>query len=145
MDDRNTGFTMIEVLLVLSILSLFIYLGGVGVQKLWSTMERKVFISQLEADLYYAQTFAISRKTNVSVDFYPLYDRYVAKNANENEILFDRQLSKSIDLLNAGAIRSFSITGDGSITKFGTLSFRNQQNVISLVFYIGMGRFRIEQ
>lgn len=100
-------------------------------------------ISQLEADLYYAQTYTISRQELVSVQFYPAYNRYMMKTA-KGKVIVDRSWTSSVKLLN-GTFLSFNILRDGNISRFGTLAFEINGQTFELIFNIGRGRFRVQE
>ncbi|MGE8204500.1 competence type IV pilus minor pilin ComGD [Heyndrickxia sp. NPDC080065] len=141
----NRGFTLVESLVVLLVISVFMFIGSISVKKLSASIERNNFITQLESDLYYAQSYAMNRHESVLVQFYPYYNQYLAVSKNNNKTLFDRKLPVSIEMLNGGTFTSYMILPDGNISKFGTLKFKWNQKDIKLVFNIGRGRFRIEQ
>lgn len=142
--NNYKGYTLIEVVIVLHILSLFLLFGSISINSLWDTLERNVFINQLEADLYYVQTYAMNRHVSVYVQFYPYYDRYTATSINSKNILLDRNLPASIDMMD-GSFTSYMITPDGNTNKFGTIKFKRKNEEIKLIFNIGRGRFRIEK
>ncbi|MDH5160118.1 competence type IV pilus minor pilin ComGD [Heyndrickxia oleronia] len=140
----SRGFTFIEVLIVLLVLTIFLLLGSASVKKMRGSIERNVFITQLEADLYYAQSYAINRHESVLVQFYPFYNQYTALSTSDSTILFDRKLPQSIDMLSGGSLTSYTILPSGNISKFGTLRFKSDKREMKLIFYIGRGRFRFE-
>ncbi|GIN85494.1 competence protein ComGD [Heyndrickxia sporothermodurans] len=140
---NNNGFTLVEMLVVLLIFSLLLLFGGYSVNALRGTLERDVFFNQLEADLYYVQNYAINRHESVFVQFYPFYDRYTVTSINTKEVLLNRQLPSTIDMME-GSFTSYIITPDGNTNKFGTIKFKRNQTEIRLIFNIGRGRFRIE-
>ncbi|KQL53556.1 hypothetical protein AN964_08650 [Heyndrickxia shackletonii] len=139
----NKGFTLIEVLIVLLILTIFLSLSIASLKPLKSTLEKKMVISQLEADLYYAQTYTISRQELVTVQFYPAYNRYMMKTA-KGTVIVNRSMTSSVKLLN-GSFNSFNILRDGNISRFGTLAFEINGQTFKLIFNIGRGRFRVQE
>ncbi|QQZ10872.1 competence type IV pilus minor pilin ComGD [Heyndrickxia vini] len=140
----NRGFTLIEVLVVLIVLSIFIGLGFTRMKPIWRSLEKGMFISQMEADLYFVQAYAVNRHESVVVQFYPFNDRYIATSVTSNSKILDRTLPTSIDMMN-GSFTSYTITPDGNINKFGTLKFKHSEKELKLIFNIGRGRFRIEE
>ncbi|MED1205144.1 competence type IV pilus minor pilin ComGD [Heyndrickxia acidicola] len=136
------GFTLIEMLVVLSVTVILISLGGLSFKPLSFMMDRKMFISQLEADLYYAQSYAINRRIEVYVQFYAEAGRYVATDSNHVRII-DRTFSPSTKILSGTNLTAFSITPDGNISRFGTMYFKAGNEKIKLVVNIGRGRFSV--
>ncbi|MGV3464119.1 MAG: competence type IV pilus minor pilin ComGD [Heyndrickxia sp.] len=139
----NKGFTLIEVLIVLLVLTIFLSLSIASFKPLKDTLDKKMIISQLEADLYYAQSYSISRQELVTVQFYPAYNRYLMKTAKGN-IIVNRSWTTSATLLN-GSFLSFNILRDGNISRFGTLTFEINGETFELIFNIGRGRFRVQE
>ncbi|MEK5523498.1 competence type IV pilus minor pilin ComGD [Heyndrickxia sp. FSL W8-0423] len=144
MIKNNRGFTLMEVLIVLLVLSIFIGLGFTSMKPIWSSLEKGMFISQMEADLYYVQSYAVNRHESVVVQFYPFNDRYIATSVTSKSKIVDRTLPASVDMMN-GSFTSFMITPDGNTNKFGTLKFKHSGKEMKLIFNIGRGRFRIEE
>jgi len=139
----NRGYTLIEVLIVLLVLTVFLSLSLASFKPLKDTMDKKMIISQLEADLYYAQTYTISRQEIVTVQFYPAYNRYMMKTANGN-VIVNRSWDTSVKLIK-GSFLSFTILRDGNISRFGTLTFEINGHTFELIFNIGRGRFRVQE
>ncbi|MBS4173453.1 competence type IV pilus minor pilin ComGD [Bacillus sp. FJAT-49736] len=140
----NKGFTMVEVLIVLLLFTIFLSFSMAIFKPLKNAMEKKLIISQLEADLYYAQTYAVNRQEPVSVQFYPMDNRYVMK-AGKGKVIVNRLWTSSVTLMNGGTFNSFTILPDGNISKFGKLSFQINGRTFSLIFNIGRGRFRVQE
>lgn len=139
----NKGFTLIEVLIVLLVFTIFLSLSLASFKPLKNTLDKKMIISQLEADLYYAQTYTISRQELVTVQFYPAYNRYLMRTA-KGKVIVDRTWATSAKLID-GSYLSFNILQDGNINKFGTLSFEINGQTFNLIFNIGRGRFRVQE
>lgn len=64
---NEAGFTFPEMLVVLLIVSVITALAFAGFKPVKHTTVKKMFINQLENDLYLAQTDAISRQDRKSV------------------------------------------------------------------------------
>jgi competence protein ComGD len=137
------GFTLIEMLVVLSVVTILISLGGLSFRSISLIMDKKMFISQLEADLYYAQSYAMNRKLEVYVQFYAEANRYVAMDNNHVRII-DRTFSPNNKMLSGSNLTAFSITPDGNISRFGTMYFKTGNEKIKLVVNIGRGRFNVQ-
>ncbi|RDI41163.1 competence protein ComGD [Falsibacillus pallidus] len=140
--DEN-GFTLIEMMVVLSVFTVIMAAGLTKMERIPSVLEREFFISELKADLYYAQSYAVSRKETVYIKFYSASDQYRAYRIRDNKVLFDKKLPDSVDLLDSN-LQSFMISGDGDISKFGTLNFSVYQKVVHMKIFIGKGRFVVQ-
>ncbi len=137
------GFTLLEMMVVLSVFTVVLAAGITKFERIPSLFERDLFISGLKADLYYAQSYAVSRKETVYIKFYSATDQYRAVRVRDNQVLFNKKLPDSVDLLDSN-LQSFMISGDGDISKFGTLNFSVYEKVVHLKIFIGKGRFVVQ-
>ncbi|KRG15627.1 competence type IV pilus minor pilin ComGD [Lederbergia galactosidilytica] len=140
----NKGFTLLEMLIVLSVLSIVLLFSIFTYQSFSETMQRRLFITQLEADLYYAHAHAINRKVRVQIQFSPSNRQYVVVNTGTKETLLQRKFPSTIYIQKSN-LTSFTINENGNISNFGTINFQQNQHTIKLTFYIGKGRFSIEE
>src|SRR3954470_572942 len=76
MKYSQNGFTLIESLLVLSIFMIISSITVFSLKPQHTVMEDEAFLTQLKADLYYAQQYAISHQDEVSIIFSPTQFRY---------------------------------------------------------------------
>ena len=132
------GFTMLEVLIVMSVLTVLLSFSVIKLQPIWETMQKKMFITKLQADLYYAHSYAMNRKESVTVSFPRGNNEYQA--ISSKELLFKRQIPSPI-ILAATNLNSIVITAEGNVSNFGSMTFQMNDRKITMTFYIGRGRF----
>ncbi|MGG3963155.1 competence type IV pilus minor pilin ComGD [Heyndrickxia faecalis] len=142
---NEAGFTFPEMLVILLIVSVITALAFAGFKPVKHTIVKKMFINQLENDLYLAQTDAISRQTNVYVQFFRQNNMYSIFEARKNATIIKRRLPEGIKIFENGSFHSYAIGPDGNVTQFGTLYFQSGQEQIKLVTHIGSGRFYVEE
>jgi competence protein ComGD len=110
-----------------------------------SVMEDSAFLTQLKADLYYAQQYAISHQDEVSIVFFPNQYRYSISLRPELPSIINRNYSTNI-YINEGSIPLyFKFLKDGNINKFGTLFIQTKNKKYVITFLIGKGRFYVKE
>ncbi len=106
-------------------------------------IEDEVFISQLKADLFYAQQYAISHQCEVFVLFsedkykYSIYVRY------DLPSIIERQYSTNINVYGGSLPLFFYYLPDGNVNKFGSFYIRTSDKSYRMVVLIGKGRFYV--
>lgn len=137
---NNKGFTLIEMIIVLSILSIIvlitIYISINSVDKLGLTNG----ISDFETKLEYLETKSLSTKQPILVWFKP----------NSNKIQYQTYKGdiQSINLYKGKVSKDNKFTklvydGKGNINQFGTLKLEFNNKHYLVIFRIEKGRYRI--
>lgn len=141
----SDGFTLLESLIVISVVSIVLLFGVFSLNPIMELMQKRMFISQLESDLYYAQSHAINRKERVSIIFSRSDNRYSATGESSG-ILFNRGLQHSVKI-SGGSLNQLRlhITPEGTINNFGSVIFDLNNQTIELNFHIGRGRFVVKE
>ncbi|MBE6183762.1 prepilin-type N-terminal cleavage/methylation domain-containing protein [Bacillus ginsengihumi] len=143
--NEEQGFTLIEMLIVILVMTIVASFGFINIKPLWTTVKKHLFINQLQVDLYYAQTYAITKQTNVYVQFYERANRYMMTDNQHQHLIVDRKLPENVDMLSEGTFSSYTINPDGNVTNFGTIYFRAGEEQVKLVVNIGRGRFYVQE
>ncbi|MBO0995254.1 competence type IV pilus minor pilin ComGD [Bacillus sp. SD088] len=142
--QSSKGFTLLEMLIVLSVVSIILLFSIFTYQSFSDMLEKKTFITQLEADLYYAHAYALSRRDKVQIQFSSIKKEYKVIDVQSGEIVLERRIPSTIYIQKSN-VNSFVINSEGNVSNFGTIIFQQHQHTIKLTFYIGKGRFRIEE
>ncbi|WP_158598215.1 competence type IV pilus minor pilin ComGD [Falsibacillus albus] len=137
---NEDGFTLVESLIVMTILMIIMLVGSANMKKMNDEVGKNLFFSQLKADLFYSEVYAQSRKEAVVISFFPNNDQYTAISVNRNLYLFERKLPKFVDMKDSN-LTSFMIDPQGNTNRFGTVNFQAQNKYYRLTVYIGRGRF----
>ncbi|MEH7255108.1 competence type IV pilus minor pilin ComGD [Neobacillus niacini] len=138
---NQKGFTLIESLIVLSILLIISSITAFNFKPQYNSTNDKAFISQLKADLYYGQQYAISHQVEVKVFFYE-YDYKYSLNSGSN-LLVERNHSPKIRVSQGTIPLYFKFNSNGNVDRFGTLFIRTPQKNYRLTVLIGKGRFYV--
>ncbi|MBQ6448056.1 MAG: type II secretion system protein [Bacillus sp. (in: Bacteria)] len=137
---NQKGFTLIEMLVAISLLVIISSLSIFLVTSQQTSLNENHFITQLEGDLYYAQAFAIENQLPVQVRIFPsLHHYYIRADVNTGNIV-ERYYDNDISFSN-NTMLSFNINSNGNFSKFGTLEFRIGKQDYKLTIQIGKGRF----
>ncbi|KAB7708779.1 hypothetical protein F9802_01110 [Bacillus aerolatus] len=139
------GFSILEMLLILSIMLVLLSVTVLPLPKLAANFEKKQFFNQLQADLFLAQSYAIAKQDVVEVKFLPAGDRYSIHPVTASSVmLIQRNMPDSIRHVN-GSLAKLSFLPNGNTSSFGTVHFKYQDQYISLIFQIGKGRFYVKE
>ncbi|WP_042355066.1 competence type IV pilus minor pilin ComGD [Bacillus rubiinfantis] len=139
------GFTLAESLIVLTI---FITLSSVTIFSLkpqQTMVEDEAFLTQLQADLYYAQNYAIAHQNEVLVIFIPNQYRYKMSEHKELKTILERKYSKSFYLTEGSIPLTFKFLPNGNVSGFGSFFIRTEKKTYRLTIMIGRGRFYVKE
>jgi len=143
---NSSGFTLIELMIVLLMLSIMITIGGAFAYKSIEQNNEIAFKSQLKKDLLNAQLTAITSGEQVFVNFYPFSQTYyiqLSTMGTEN-LLVKRELPSTIEFLETSTLSSFRFLPSGSTSTFGVIRFNTIDGPFSIHYYLGKGRFYVE-
>lgn len=138
---NQKGFTLIESLVVLSIFLIISSITAFSIKPQYNSATDKAFISQLKADLYYGQQYAIANQMEVKVIFYEHEHIYLISTGSKQ--LVKRNHSPTITVTQGTIQLVFKFNSNGNVDRFGTLYIRTQQKNYRLTLLIGKGRFYV--
>lgn len=137
------GFTLLETLLVLSIVIVITSIPILKLAPLYQQQKTQHFLEQLEDDLLYAQLYALSNSATVRVYFYYQQSTYRVIVGSTNQPILTRSYDKDIkiDPFTLGSTVTFR--SNGNVSNAGTIRITIQEARYNLVFMIGKGRFYV--
>ncbi|TFD92276.1 competence type IV pilus minor pilin ComGD [Jeotgalibacillus sp. R-1-5s-1] len=143
---KESGFTLIEVMIVLLVLSIFIVIAS----SVSVTADRNLaesFENQLSQDLHYAQLKAITDKTYIQFQLLPAESRYVIRMGTgvSGKILLERRIPEQVEFNSNSSLQSFRYTPVGNTNTFGSMRFFVNGDHLAFHFYLARGRFTIEK
>ncbi|MDQ6599636.1 prepilin-type N-terminal cleavage/methylation domain-containing protein [Bacillus salipaludis] len=145
MKNHQQGFTLIESLLVLAIFLILSSITVFSVKPQANRMEDETFISQLKADLFFAQQYAISHQHEVYVAFSENEYNYYIYERNDLPRLVERYYSNNIHVYPGTLSLYFRFLPDGNISKFGSFTIVTKDKQYRVTFLIGKGRFYVTE
>jgi competence protein ComGD len=141
---NQKGFTLIEVLLVLSMVlvisSTVLFVSSSFIDK----KAFQLFINQFKLDIYHLQSLSIHNGTYTELVFGDNGTSYTAKKSFYEPVV-KRHFPKGIKLSKSSSLTDIAFHPNGTIEKFGTLVFDTPDGVIQLRVYIGKGRMTVEE
>lgn len=145
MKITEKGFTLIESLLVLSILLIIASVTAFNMKPLYEKMESEEFINQLQADLFYGQQLAISHQLEVSVRIIPEQHYYYVNNTTIWPPHLLRYYSNAISVFPGTLPLDFKFTPSGIASKSGSFLIQCGSKHYRLMVLIGKGRFYVTE
>jgi competence protein ComGD len=145
MITEQKGYTLIESLIVLSIFTILSSVTVFSLKPQHSMIDDEAFLTQLQADLYFAQSYAISHQMDVIVIFSPKDYTYTLLGRSGQEQLLSRSYSTDLKVVEGTIPLSFRYLSDGIVNKSGTILIRSRNKTYVLTILIGKGRFYVTE
>ncbi|MFD1850617.1 competence type IV pilus minor pilin ComGD [Oceanobacillus bengalensis] len=136
---RN-GFTLVEVLFVLTILSILLLFTPKPNLTSLNNIHVQQFFKVLQSDVLYAQTLTPTSKYNIRIRFYA--DKYVVY--DDNIILETRNYPKGLSV-DTRTNDTFEFSNAGTIKNPRAIIFATKDVEYRIVFPFGKGRFYIHE
>lgn len=143
MKKRESGFTLIETLMVLSIFLITSFITFFMVKPQYDMAITEEFLSEFQADLYYAQTYAISHQREITINIVNSQFYYYIRDRPDLPIIIKRSYSKNIQVIPGSLPLYFKFLPDGNVNKFGSFYIISGNKHYQLTILLGKGRFYI--
>ncbi|MFD2046052.1 competence type IV pilus minor pilin ComGD [Ornithinibacillus salinisoli] len=140
--SKRNGFTLVELLFVLAILSILLALTMPLTISTVSNQQENQFFNTFQFDVLYTQNLSLGSKDYIRIIFNQ--EDYTILNGTTQEIIATRELPPGwrIDKRN---LNSISFNRNGSIRQAGTISVFTGRSTYKIIFPIGKGRGYIEK
>lgn len=140
---NEKGFTMIEMLLVLSIVmvvsSCVVFLTSTKMKD----MEEERFYRQLHLDIMRLQAISIGGNRYTYLNFPNNRTRYKAESAGV--VWFEKDLPKNMRLGDESTLKGISFHPNGNVNSFGNLLFVTERGEKRITVYISRGVINYEK
>lgn len=143
--NQQSGFTLIEMLLVLSIFLVMALVSTLLIRPQYFMMEKERFYVQLKGDLLYAQQYAISHQKRVVVSIRPNENRYFIVPESNSTRIVERKISPAVTIGNGTLKNLVEFSHNGNVTQFGTIVYSVGKQQYEIYIQIGAGRIRLEK
>jgi competence protein ComGD len=140
--QNEKGFTLIEILIVLSITMLFLLFPFMQIRNMEDNQKLKLFLQQFQSDLFLAQQNAMINQERTRV--YILNDRYELREPISSTSFVIRKFDPKIHFYYF-SMSSIEFGIDGNITKSGKIQVEYKNIIYIITFYLGIGRFSYEK
>ncbi|PLR68115.1 hypothetical protein CYJ36_08345 [Bacillus sp. UMB0893] len=144
--NSQKGYTLIEAIIVLSIVAILMLMTFISAQSVQSQKTAELFFEALERDVLHAQQHAIVNKKSVSILFDPANHKYFAVEGgleSKRILTVDYDASITVDPLTMDARILFN--NIGGISQSGTMNVYCNKKKYKMIFYMGMGRMYVEE
>ncbi|MGX9135252.1 competence type IV pilus minor pilin ComGD [Rummeliibacillus sp. JY-2-4R] len=144
---NQKGFTLIEMLLVLSITMIICMIGINVCKKQFDRQLEDRFIQELKTDIELTQALSYEYKSSTYLYVPKELSEiriYVSKINKEKPIIV-RQYSKKIRYHHTGNINVVQFSENHTVAKAGTMVFSVNGRLTKLIVYLGEGRVKIVQ
>ena len=143
MNNSEGGFTLLESLFILSVFLVIASMSAILIRPQFASLEKLQFISQLKADLLYAQQYAISNQVTVNVHILPEENYYYIRENYHLSFLVEREIPEVITIKEGSMKLFFQFQLDGNINRFGSFYIIVDKEWYRMTFLIGKGRFYV--
>ncbi|OEH92884.1 competence type IV pilus minor pilin ComGD [Bacillus solimangrovi] len=138
------GFTLLEMLIVLMIVSVLTSLTLTVFQSVVETKRTEFFLEQFERDLLYAQSYAINHNCAVYTYIQSEKHAYFIRDCNYNKLL-ERGYSNDI-IVEVGTMQPIiTYKNNGNAVKSGSFYFLIRKDRYKFVQLLGKGRFYVKK
>lgn len=139
--DQTNGFTLIEVLFVLAVLSVLILISTPIQVSVLDNKTEEHFLETLEMDLLYMQSLAYNSRTHYRLTF-PNQQRYVIK--KNNATILERKVPDGWEI-DIRTLSTISFNSNGTIREPGTFAIQTLTDQYNIVCPFGKGRCYVEK
>ncbi|MBP2240865.1 competence protein ComGD [Cytobacillus eiseniae] len=141
----KNGFTLLETLFVLTVFLVITSVSAILLKSPFSSLEKQQFVTQLKADLLFAQQHAMSQQATVSVHILPEENYYYLRGSYDSGYLLVREIPKTVTIKEGTMKLFFYFKPDGNINRFGTFNIVIDNQWYRMTFLLGKGRFYVSK
>ncbi|RCW65382.1 competence type IV pilus minor pilin ComGD [Saliterribacillus persicus] len=137
---EQKGFTLIETLLVLSVLIIFLSIGGAFHYKTFDSYQYQTFYQLFEKDIIYLQQLSVTSNDSYALYFDLSNNSYQIKKSGIGTILLSREFPKAWTIRQNTLKLPLSFSKDGTIKNPGAIKVETTHNDYFITFPFGKGR-----
>ncbi|MDR4888922.1 competence type IV pilus minor pilin ComGD [Fredinandcohnia sp. QZ13] len=142
---NDKGFTLIEALIVLSIVIIISSISLLQLRPLHESKKMDQFLEQLQNDIFLSQQFAISNSDPATLYFSSSGSYYRLTRGNSQEVLLVRKIDPAIRIQFTTLGQYLVFTSNGNIQRAGEIRFRYKDSIYIVTFLLGKGRFYVSK
>lgn len=139
------GFTLVETLVVLSLIWIFLLIPVIPFQSIQEELETKQFFKELEATMTLFQNHAILNGETTRFETRPAAREIAFRVVTDRDHALNQKLKipEHIELVSASRIYRF-VSGSGNQGNLNPIRFKTDSQVIVIQFSLGSGRFDVK-
>ncbi|OAS85117.1 competence type IV pilus minor pilin ComGD [Metabacillus litoralis] len=142
---HKNGFTLVESLLVLSIVTIMSFVLIVNIFPIYHEKVIETFLEQFEKDMMYAQQYALVNDEPVYILFAVERNQYKIVTGESAKTLLSSNYQHKIQIEGVTLKNRVTFNSNGSIQKSGTMLITYNGSSYKVIFYLGKGRMKIEK
>lgn len=143
--NKNNGFTLMEILFVLGICSLFLF---IMVPIHFSNLEEqevKQFLKTFQSDVMLAQNMSYASTDRINITFDQSTHSYVGQVAAKDNRLFKRSYPSKWRIRSNFSREGIVFHNNGTIEQGGKITVRTNSDTYKIIFPFGKGRSYVEK
>ncbi|WP_088041724.1 competence type IV pilus minor pilin ComGD [Bacillus sp. EAC] len=137
------GFTLVEMLMVLSLIMLLLILPITQMKKIEENQKLVLFLQMFQNDLFLTQRNAAIKQIPTRIIFFK--GNYEIQDNLLNPPIVNRKYDPDILITYLSLKPPLRYTADGTISNSGTISIRYKNSEYIITFYLGSGRFKYDK
>ncbi|HLR92474.1 MAG TPA: competence type IV pilus minor pilin ComGD [Atopostipes sp.] len=150
MNHKEEGFTLLETLFVLTILSAFFLFPALSIDEVIESTQIDLFFRELTSKVTQMQTHAVLNGEMTEIEFVPELNtiRFYVRETDEEDHYLNAfwELDNPYYKLGGTHPQTFTFKrGTGNITSSRKVHFDTTKGRYELVYYLGSGRFEIRE
>ncbi|THE15483.1 hypothetical protein E1I69_01105 [Bacillus timonensis] len=142
---NEKGFTLIEALLVLSIVIIISSISILQLRPLHESKKMDQFLEQLQNDIFLSQQYAISNSEPATLYFSSSGSYYRLTKGDSQVAFIIRKIDPAIHIQITTLGQKLVFTSNGNIRRAGEIRFRYKESVYIVTFLLGKGRFYVSK
>jgi len=142
---RNHGFTLIEMLLVLAAITVLMAVSLPFFDRAAEQKTEWYILTQLRDDLLYAQQYAMTHQTRVTVTFAENRPEYWIAEMQGGKTILKRSISGTWKFQLTTLTMPLIFLENGNVNKAGSLLLKGKNTTYKIVFLLGKGRFYVQK
>lgn len=138
---KKNGFTLLEMLLVLSAISILSVVTYFNLSSIYEKQKMNQFMHQFSQDILFMQQVAMSRHNRHTFRWFPNQASYSITSSGETNPVLVRYYPSDIQVNVNTFPNPMSYGPDGNINRGGTIIISYKSKTYHVVFQLGRGRF----
>ncbi|MEI4791383.1 competence type IV pilus minor pilin ComGD [Bacillus sp. FJAT-53060] len=141
---HEKGFTLIEQLMILLVLSILLSIVGEKVPNILESAEAKKQVNIIKQDLQFASYTAFIKKTRVKVEIHPQHVSYEVIDQNGDKVIASNQHTKGF-IKHSTFSQGIHFNVNGHPSSGGSLIIQFGSQTYKLTIYLGSGRINVQK
>ncbi|PRO42803.1 competence type IV pilus minor pilin ComGD [Bacillus sp. LLTC93] len=141
---HEKGFTLIEQLMILLVLSILLSILGGKVPGILESAEAKKQVNIMKQDIQLAAYTAFTKKTRVNVEIHPQHVSYQVIDQNGDEVIAFYKHKKGI-IKHSTFSQGIHFNENGHPSSGGSLIVQFGSQIYKLTIYLGSGRIHVQK